>query len=369
MASCPPPPKHLTPPPVATIDLLGGAIKIPWTDFDAEAKKAKGYLRLTKIVPVNDPLAKLAIAKMDLLSKKAFVHLANGPVDDPNLKFINYAWVKQAGPLKALPTKPHETIAQYRARGGYLISSDLVFGRNAIDNVRPSWVPKHDTKIEFFYLYATYYTPGSGALNPQNLMHPGSTTQAAPMVAITVELRGPNGWQAAWDSVVRAAQWTCSKITNDKLLAAAAFASVYPQALAVTGPWVAAAAACSIEWPACPNAAGVPTTPAGIPPVVVQAVPAYPPGTIAWRDPKLPPGLYRVAVPKGLAGLEATHVEVKPSSSLPSNVRIVGRFAWETATRPLYARTWFIGTGVGVGAITLTTLAALAFRRRAAHAH
>jgi hypothetical protein len=254
-------------------------------------------------------------------------------------------WTTGIGGLHALPPKANETVGQYRARGGYLLSGAALEGKIPIDWVTPSWVGKHNKTIEAFHLYLTF-KPGRSLLLESRII-------------------APSGLQAAWDTIVRAVQYVCNKISNDKLMIAAATAMVLfpnPKVQVAIAAYMAVAALCGRAWPDCslvtPTDAGKLT----IAPITMKTVPTYPVATIAWFDKKL--GQFRIATPISvLTGLEPTHTETTTAATVPDTVAVVTRFEWEAATKPWYRRTMFLGAAAGVGALTVVGMTAAALRR------
>lgn len=428
--TCPPPPSTLGPPPVPTIDAFGGVWKVAFPIFQKQAKfevagRADSDLHYEVTVPVAIPLMNLAGPHplRDKLQQRVLVNpLVKGALDAAVKKskelwkrFLDTptAWQKRqprVGPdlsppppqivtdppplsersrwtpiygnrdrsirdilrddqwrlvigvarVAVLPREQKimgltrsESAKAFTARGGYLLHRDTLIAapgkRIPVETIQPSWVPKHDETIEKFQVY-TLYNVGAGQMT------------------LVMAMRNPTGWQRTWDHVVGAAAWTCSKITNDKVATAAAFAgtaagSTGVGATVVAG-WAAAASLCGMAFPKCVPGIGTGGAGAGgaggaggLPPE-----PTYPPGTIAWFDPKLVQ--YRIATPMTLGGLQPTHQEVAVADTVPTNVAIVGRFKWEDATRPWYRRTWVIGTGIGLAVAGAGTTAALVLRNR-----
>lgn len=258
--------------------------------------------------------------------------------------------VPQYGFIKVeVQPDPEERAADYVRRGGYLLWIDPasgIFGgpehqgRIPVASSKPDWTPDEVKKFDLYIRYV-----------PEK-------EQISYIIALRYESDFQRVLDAVGRTIAKAMEKACATATGDRLAQASAYAAAYPQALPYVAAWTVVAKACGRVMPKCPPPAGTP--------LVLQAVPTYPAGTIAWLDPKI--GQYRIAVPIGLAGVSATHVEIKVVAQVPVGVVAVNRFEWERATRPLYARTWFIGTSAGVGVLSLATIIAVAARRRRAHA-
>lgn len=402
MATCPPPPSTLGPPPVPTIDAFGGLWKVAFPIFEQQAKRevagqAMSDLHYSTTLTVSSPPMNFAgtLGAFGLvpgqLQAKTLIHplvkagfdaavkkskalwkifldtptawTRTGPrvgVETPTVETRTtppppgpdgFGWKAVYGnrdramtsiisgepqwrtaigvvqvavmpqSVKIFGVTRSETAKAFTARGGYLLHRDTLIAqpghRVALESIQPSWVPKHDDTIEKFNTYVLYNV-------------------AAGKATLVMALRNPTGWQRAWDIVVNAARWACSKITSDKLSAAAAYAGTAagasgPGATAVAG-WTAAASICGLVFPKC--------TP-GVP----EAEATLPPGSIAWLDSSL--GQYRIAVPAPV-GSKPTHTEMGVMTTPPLGVEVVGRFRWEAATRPWYRQTIFIGAGAGL---------------------
>jgi hypothetical protein len=78
----------------------------------------------------------------------------------------------------------------------------------------------------------------------------------------------------------------------------------------------------------------------------------YPTGTITTFDPAKQ--LWRVGVPRGLAGLGAAYVEVQSASSKPSGASEVPVKDFNKAVGAGWHRTWWGMTAIGVGAALAT---------------
>lgn len=260
----------------------------------------------------------------------------------------------QHGFLKTKDPLPNERAADYVRRGGYLLWIDPNtgpfgapghIGKISVSRTSPGWLADvRGRGIDHFDLYIAY--------DPAN-----------EKMTYVVALRYEGDFEAASHAITKALgkafAKACALATGDKAATAAAYAAAYPQATSYIAGWNLFAQACNMVMPKCP-----PPVRPNIGPIVANVVPQYPPGTIAWFDGRI--NMYRIAKPIGLAGFAATHVEVAQVTALPTGVVVVSRFAWENATKPLYARTWFVGTSAGVGVAALATITALALRRRAA---
>jgi hypothetical protein len=383
MASCPPPDFNLGPPPSLTIDFLNGKLKVPATAFyDADDKRWKSSMTYVgmamgklgqKPVLVTAKQAEANVTRRDHRGVKTFdndivgkIHerskaeWKNKPGDYKVAFFMSpergqaNMWVTQVGPHKVpkMP-EPNETVGHFRARGGYLFRAAMWTGEYPIDWIRPSWVDKHDPRIDHFQLF---YRDGSLYSRPDGRRVSSS---------LTIKVVAPSLGDKAWDAVVKAVRWACNKVTNDKLQAAAATAAALGVAAAPASPyllgtiaaWQAVAAACNHAWPSCPKV-DLSSLIKPIQGMVMKPGTTYPAGSIARQDGPV----YRIAVPLGLQGLMPTHVEiVANAATLPATVPVVGRFAYERATRPLWKRTSFLlGSGAGVA----TAAAALLILRR-----
>lgn len=369
MASCPPPSKNISPPPMVSIDFLDGKWKIPWTEFNVNVRQwGPGSYRQVptyrKIVGLSEPLAKDVLKSVIKKSKKQFKLVAGDMkvsemIDPKSWGGQGMRWRVKYGPLEVVKKPgPNESIGSFRRRGGWLIASTFLTASDAVplENVEPSWLPKHSTKVDHFTLHVMFVsragieavasgaTAGAfGALISKNLLEKlKGVYPKEDSLVLFVQMVDPVGYEKAWDTIVNATQWLCSKISNEKLMAAAAAVAAFPSHPAVQASgvaWVAVAAMCNRKWPACPQADGTPAQPPG-PGLLVPTKPLlYPAGSIAWFHG----GVYRIAKPIGtLNGLQPTHIEVQSAATVPAHVAIVGRTAWESATLPWYKRTWVL---------------------------
>lgn len=361
MASCPPPPKKLEPPDIAPIDFLGGKYKLSGAVFyNTQTKKwngsfydqrpttgsATGTTRdhrgtgqtWTKISSkeFRDPTVGAVLAWMEKWAKKAWKMVA-GDVRMTDMLDQNrpHDWTIRYGDLRALEPLPGETVGHYRNRGGVPLVKNWLDGRRSIDRVLPSWVDKHNSEIEAFHLHIQW----DGRIGRSMTLH--------------TRIETPGRMDKVGDAIARAIRWACSKLTNDKLMSAAAAGAMLspsPEMQAAIAAYMAVAALCNKAWPSCAQPGGGQV----ITPMQVSAVPVaptYPQGAIAWFDKKL--GQYRIAVPLALGGLVATHSETVTAPEVPNTVQVVNRLVWETATRPWYRRTAVQVAGAAIGLVAV----------------
>jgi hypothetical protein len=363
MASCPPPPKELKPPDVAPIDFLGGKYRLSGAIFyNPTTKKWNGSFydqRSTQGPPSTgttrdhreppkfaDPVVKAVLARVYRSAKIAWKNVAGDvKVTEMIDRGRTYGWTLRYGSLQALAPRANETVGQYRSRGGVPLAGAFLDGSLSIDRVLPPWVDKHDKSIENFHLHIQW----SGRIGHA--------------MVLRTRIETPGTMDKVGDTIARAIRWVCNKITNEKLMTAAAAATMVspsPEMQAAIAAYMAAAALCNRAWPQCdPPGTGTVITPIQV--SAVPVAPAYPQGTIAWLDKKV--GQYRIAIPVvATAGLVPTHIETTYAAEAPPAATVVNRIAWESATRPWYRRSVVQGAAAVAGGLAAIGIVAVARR-------
>jgi len=376
MATCPTvdPAKPLTPAPIPSIvfTLRDGSnsidYKIPWPTFASGSSVAPGgnrYFQETFNANLHDPLVYRAILGCMAISKKHFANYFGEGQDHANMTMsevlstykgkldTHYGVVQNqkltstaSGTILGMPVSqiPSEKASDFVKRGGYLLWTDpdtgVFTGNQTIQTVgvMPWITAAQVTGVKQFDLYVKYI-PSSATINFVTRLSYDSSLQQ------TVDNIG--------DAFQKAMVQVCSWLTADKLQTAAAYSSVAsadPHVAAAVAGYQLAANACNKAFPKC-----TPAVPAVPGPVAVT----YPAGTIAWFDKKT--SQFHIAVPGVLAGVAATYHEVGTAPTLPAGVAPVTYWAWQSVTRPLYARTSF---AIGLAATVALGLGVLVIRKR-----
>lgn len=373
MASCPPPGPLSPPTGVPTVDFLSGKLKMLITDLwnKQEGWNPSGKTRVYE----STDAGKAITARIYKWSKGNFSNLANMPItealkiDGTHTGSKNHLWVLEAGGIRVKKEpKPHETVDQYRARGGYLLYGPFLDGAIYIERLVPSWVGKHDP-IDAFLLRVSAKQWTAANTVPPHTSRPRPDLIGKTYYVVQGTLDTPGRLDRAMDWVVHVVQKLCNKLTGEKMKQAAAVLSIGGAAFAATPAGAAAlsaalvyqaiAASCGVAWPECPKPPEVATPPASMGPIA-PAAPTFAAGSIAWFDPNF--NIYRIATPNGSPSAP-THTEITQLAIKPNGVAAVSRTAWEHATKAWYARrTTQVSAGIGLFAVAAGG-AALALRR------
>lgn len=351
------------------------ALLVPWDQVLANGWIAPGGNRYwqsqVKVTP-KDPLATAIIRLMADASKKQFQYIFGKKDDYKKLTMAQVltkyrtGWVMQYGIARAeVEPNPHETAANFVARGGYLLHADGEFigkGNYVLDSYKPAWLP---SDVKYVQLIASY-DPGAALIG----------------YTVRVVMTG------SWDKVMRATlgqigtaqKKFCSTLTGEKAAQAAMAATLYPAATPYAVAWTAAAQMCGLNQlpceplpgqpsPAAPSlintgggkrgsivsvGAWLPGTALTTPPPAAPVPFKYPEGTIAWYDAAA--AGYRIALPA--PGQDTTHqpLVTAAATTVPLGALIVTKREWERATLP-WLRRGSTKIGMMIGGIAVASAA------------